>query len=214
MIGILGGTFDPIHFGHLRPALDVMQALALSQVRFVPLNVAVHRRQPLASGQQRLAMVRAALGGQPGFAADERELRRAGGSYSYDTLESLRQEVGQTVPMCLLVGSDAFRDFLSWHRPEGILQLAHLVVMQRPGREDRYDSALESWAAPRVTEDPAALAEARGGCVLFQRVIQMDISATGIRHLVAEGRSPRYLLPDAVLEMIERDGLYRTASRI
>jgi nicotinate-nucleotide adenylyltransferase len=209
MIGILGGTFDPVHFGHLRPALDVLESLGLSEMRFIPLNAAVHRPQPVASGRQRLAMLRAALNGQSDFVTDERELRRAGGSYTHDTLHSQRTEIGPEAPICLLVGADAFRQFLTWHRPDAISELAHLVVIDRPGTRPGEDPELSSWLARRLTSDPAHLARNPGGRVLFQRVTQLGISATAIRQLVARGRSPRYLLPDSVLAIIEREGFYR-----
>jgi nicotinate-nucleotide adenylyltransferase len=133
MIGIFGGTFDPIHFGHLRAALEIREALGLRELRLLPLNQAVHRAQPLADGALRLAMVRAAVDGEPGMVADDRELRRPGGSYSVDTLTEVRAEVGPDEPLCLLVGGDAFNTFFEWHRPRDILELAHLAVMQRPG---------------------------------------------------------------------------------
>jgi nicotinate-nucleotide adenylyltransferase len=209
MIGVLGGTFDPIHFGHLRPALEVLQTLGLSEVRFVPLNVAVHRDQPLASPEQRLTMLRAALVGQSAFVADDRELRRTGGSYSYDTLSSLRGELGKSVPICLLLGVDAFREFLTWHRPDGILELAHLVVMKRPGAEGLVAPVLGRRMESRLTAEVPDLWAAPGGRVLFQDVTQLDISATEIRRLIARGMSPRYLLPDAVLDIIRREGMYR-----
>jgi nicotinate-nucleotide adenylyltransferase len=210
MIGVFGGSFDPIHFGHLRPALDVLQALDLQEVRFIPLNVAVHRPQPAAPGSQRLAMVREAIQGQPGFVADERELLRGGASYSYETLVALRGDLGPRLPVCLLTGADAFRDFAGWHRPEGILSLAHLVVMQRPGACGEVDDPrLRGWVAERRAEDPEHLRRVPGGCILFQDVTQLDISATGIRALVTRCLSPRFLLPDRVLEIIEREGLYR-----
>ena len=136
MIGVLGGTFDPIHFGHLRPALDCLEALGLSELRFIPLKVAVHRPQPQAPAALRLAMLEAAIADQPGFRVYTRELERPGGSFSYDTLRSLREELGDAVPICLLVGADAFRGFPDWHRPRAILDLAHLVVMRRPGTTD------------------------------------------------------------------------------
>jgi nicotinate-nucleotide adenylyltransferase len=209
MIGILGGSFDPIHFGHLRPALDILEIFDLQELRFIPLNVAVHRPQPAASGPQRLEMVRAGIQSQPGFAADGRELERAGGSYSYDTLVSLRDELGPEVPICLMIGADAFRAFSSWYRPEGILDLAHLVVMQRPGAEPAADPAGGRWPQePRVGR-PDELRSARGGHILVQEVTQLDVSATAIRDLIRRGRSPRFLLPDPVLEIIEREGLYR-----
>ena len=208
MIGVLGGTFDPIHFGHLRPALDVRQAIGLEQVRFVPLNVAVHRRQPQATGAQRAAMARAAVTGQPELVVDENELARPGASYSYDTLLSLRQELGGRVPICLLVGSDAFRQFLTWKRPEGILELAHLVVMHRPGRDEPLSPQLQRWSKARLCAGSTELTVAPGGRILYQHVTQMDISATAIRELLSRGLSPRYLVPDAVLEFIRRHALY------
>jgi nicotinate-nucleotide adenylyltransferase len=208
MIGVLGGTFDPIHFGHLRPALDVLQGLGLQEIRFIPLSVAVHRDQPTASNEQRLAMVRAALNTQPGFVADDRELGRVGGSYSFDTLTSLRAEKGETIPIVLLIGADAFRGFRNWHLPDGILELAHLVVMQRPGFRAALDPELKRWIFPRLTTDARDLEKTGGGRILFQEVTQLDISATLVRHLIAGGKSPRFLLPDAVLSIIEREGLY------
>jgi len=209
MIGVLGGSFDPIHFGHLRPALDCLQSLGLDEVRFIPLKVAVHRTQPRAPAEVRMAMVRAAVAGAPGLAADGRELGRDGASYSYDTLHSVRREIGPAEPMCLLVGADAFNGFLSWHRPADILALAHLVVMQRPGSPGAEDPVLCDLVAERGCDDAAELHRLPGGRILHKRVTQLGISSSQIRALIADGRSARYLLPDPVLEMIERDGLYR-----
>jgi nicotinate-nucleotide adenylyltransferase len=211
MIGILGGTFDPIHFGHLRPALEVLEALALSEVRFIPLKVAVHRGQPAASVAQRLAMVRAAVGDQQGFVVDERELIRSDRSYTYDTLLSLRGELG-TAPICLLMGADAFNSFHTWYRPADILELAHLVVMQRPGSGEPEEAQLKQWLAARRANAASELHCRPAGRIFFQTVTQFDIAATAIRDLVAQGANARYLLPDPVLEIIERERLYeRTA---
>jgi nicotinate-nucleotide adenylyltransferase len=167
----------------------------------------VHREQPAASPAQRLAMARAAVAGQPGLAVDDREIRRAGRSYSVDTLAALRRELPDT-PLCLCLGTDAFSGFLSWHRPLDILDLAHLVVMQRPASPPSADPELLQLLAQRRCDAPGALRAEPGGRILLQPVTQLDISATTIRALVAAGRSPRYLLPDAVLAIIERDGLY------
>lgn len=208
MIGVLGGTFDPIHFGHLRPALDCLQSLGLDEVRLVPLKVAVHRAQPRATAEMRLAMVRAAVAGAPGLVADGRELTRDGASYSYDTLTCLRREMGPNLPICLLVGEDAFNGFLSWHRPADILTLAHLIVMQRPGSAEPDDPVLRDWVAERGCEDPAELRHLPGGRILHKRVTQLGISSSQIRALIANGRSPRYLLPDPVLQIIEGARLY------
>ncbi|AGA89884.1 nicotinate/nicotinamide nucleotide adenylyltransferase [Thioflavicoccus mobilis 8321] len=209
MIGILGGTFDPIHFGHLRPALEIAEALGLAELRLIPLNQAVHRPQPHATSHHRLAMVQAAIAGQPGFVADARELDRPGNSYSYDTLLSLRAELGPHRPLCLLLGSDAFAGFLTWHRPQEILDLAHLVVMTRPSPAPDWDTALEALHAERRVDDLAALAMRPAGRIYYQQVTQLEISATAIRARIAAGRSPRFLLPDAVIEIIEQAGLYR-----
>jgi nicotinate-nucleotide adenylyltransferase len=208
MIGIFGGTFDPIHFGHLRAALDVHQALGLSELRLLPLNVAVHREQPVASPAQRLAMVDAAIAGEPGLRADDRELRRAGHSYTVDTLASLRAELGAERPICLLVGADAFSGFFDWHRPREILRLAHLVVMQRPGARRPRDPALRAELERRLTSDRTHLQQTPAGRIWLEQVTQLDISSTRIRRMLAAGTSPRYLLPDAALHIARREACY------
>ncbi len=208
MLGILGGTFDPIHHGHLRTALDVAEAVGLGEVRFIPLRHAVHRDQPETPAAVRLAMVRAAIAGEPRFVADDRELRRDGPSYTLHTLESLRAERGATEPVCVLVGADAFREFLTWHQPHGILRLAHLVVMQRPGGTATDDPALRALVERHRAAAAIELRADPGGRILFQTVTQLDISATDIRARLRGGRSARYLVPDPVLDLIRREGLY------
>jgi len=209
MIGIFGGTFDPIHFGHLRSALEMLQDLLLQEIRFIPIRTAVHRTQPVATAAQRLAMMQAAVEGQPGFIVDPRELQRTGSSYSYDTLVSLRVEFGLRLPICLLMGLDAFVELPTWHRWEDIAGMAHLVAMRRPGADEVTDPELRRWIEPRLATNPAALAQIPGGLILFRDVTQLDISATAIRSQVVQGLSPRFLLPASVLAFIEREGLYR-----
>lgn len=203
MIGILGGTFDPIHNAHLRTALDVQQALGLEEIRLIPLRNPPHRGQPYTTAEQRLAMVKAAIKNEPRLVVDERELQREGKSYTVDTLHSLRKELGADEPICLLMGTDAFRGFPQWHQPEEILKQAHLVIMQRPGESRPY------LYPERVIEEPKQLGSSPSGLILFQAVTQLEISATAIRELVRQGRSPGYLVPDAVAEIIENLGLYR-----
>jgi nicotinate-nucleotide adenylyltransferase len=203
MIGIFGGTFDPIHFGHLRTALDVQQALDLDEVRIIPLRDPPHREQPETTTQQRLAMIRAAIADEPTFRLDTRELEREGKSYSVRTLRSLREELGEDTPICLIIGSDAFRGFPSWHKPEEILQLAHIVVMQRPG------DPLPELYPERLAKSKAELRSGPAGRIYPQPVTQLQISATGIRNLIRAGESPRYLLPDGALAIIQRENLYR-----
>lgn len=211
-VGILGGTFDPVHFGHLRAALEMQEALGLAEVRLLPCGQPPHRVLPRACAADRLAMLELALAGQSALRVDRRELERSGPSYMVDTLTSLRAELGAS-PLCLLLGSDAFLGLPQWHRWQELLPLAHLVVLQRPGwRLDSVPTPLaEMLAAHRLT----AAAELRlrpAGGILLQPVTPLDISATAIRALIAAGRSPRYLLPDAVWDYIHRRGLYAAAT--
>ncbi|MDG4554735.1 MAG: nicotinate-nucleotide adenylyltransferase [Candidatus Competibacter sp.] len=209
-IGILGGTFDPIHDGHLRPALEVLEALDLAEIRFVPCRIPAHRDSPQITAEQRLALVRLATAGQAGFAVDDRELRREGASYMVDTLASLREDLGD-IPLYLIVGADAFRELHTWHRWRELGQFAHVVVMQRPGPPKPFAPVLEEFVAPRMA-DAAALRRQPAGLILFQPVTQLDISATHIRALLARGQSPRFLLPEAVLACIHERALYRPLS--
>ncbi|MES9942209.1 MAG: nicotinate-nucleotide adenylyltransferase [Candidatus Thiodiazotropha sp. 6PLUC2] len=206
MIGIFGGTFDPIHYGHLRTALDVMQAIDLEQIRFIPLHGPVHRNPPQASPGLRLQMVEAAIAGQQGFVADDRELKRAGPSYTVDTLLDLREAFPHQT-LCLLMGMDAFNGFSNWHRPDEILQLAHLIVMKRPG-EDQLSLASQSLLKKAQGHDKSMVNRRSSGVILLQTVTQLDISATNIRTMLSQGKLPRYLMPEAVIELILAQGLY------
>lgn len=208
-IGVLGGTFDPIHFGHLRSALELLEALGLAEVRLIPCGHPPHRAPPRAPASARLAMLELAVAGQPGLRVDSRELERPGPSYMVDTLASLREEQG-SVPLCLILGSDAFLGLPGWHRWQELVRLAHLVVMHRPGWEldDHLAAPLAQLVETRRVHAAAALAAQPAGSILLVPVTPLDISATAIRHLIAAGRSPRYLLPDAVWEHIRAHGLY------
>ena len=208
-IGILGGTFDPIHYGHLRPALDLLEELELAEIRFVPCRIPAHRGTPQMTAEQRLTLVQLATDGQPGFITDDRELRREGLSYMFDTLVSLREDLGDEIPLCLIVGTDAFRELHTWHRWRELPKLAHIVVMQRPGLLKPLVPVLEAFTTPRLIYDRFALQRKPAGGILFQPVTQLNISATRIRALLARGQSPRYLLPEAVLAYIHAQALYR-----
>jgi nicotinate-nucleotide adenylyltransferase len=203
MIGILGGTFDPIHNGHLRTVLDVQQGLQLDELRLIPLRDPPHREQPTSTLEQRLKMLQSAVANEPALSVDERELNRSGKSYTLLTLQSLREELGET-PICMILGQDAFQEFPNWHKPDEILQLAHLVVMQRPG-ESRSDLYPEHF-----TDNPEQLRTISAGKIYLQPVTQLDISSAMIREMIRSGQTPRYLMPDSVLEIIERDGLYQS----
>ncbi len=213
MIGIFGGTFDPVHFGHLRPALELFEILGLEELRLVPAGTPPHRRPPRANSAQRLQMLRLAIAGQPGFVLDEREIERSGPSYMVDTLAELRSELGGQRPLCLLLGMDAFLGLTSWHRWEEIPRLAHLVVSHRPGwlpeHLDDHGGPLAELADGSMVEEPRRLADAPGGYIFMHPVTQLDISSTRIRALIRNGRNPRYLLPDGVWNHIREQGLYQ-----
>ncbi|MFZ5621703.1 MAG: nicotinate-nucleotide adenylyltransferase [Pseudomonadota bacterium] len=207
MIGIFGGTFDPIHFGHLRCAWEIAEQLALREVRMLPARVPPHRDQPVASADQRRRLLELALAGQTLLRLDTRELERDGPSYMVDTLSSLRGEVNDE-PLCLILGQDAFNGLDTWHRWEAIPGLAHLVVITRPGSALADSGPVRALVERCGVESADELRARPAGAVLFRTVTPLAISASGIRDLLAEGRSPRYLLPDAVLDCVQREGVY------
>lgn len=209
MIGIYGGTFDPVHYGHLRTAVEVKEAVGLDQVRFVPCQVPPHRGVPGAAPAQRLAMLRAALqDAEPGFFIDTRELERPGPSYMVDTLASVRCEIGAE-PLCLIVGLDAFHGLHRWHRWRDLFDLAHVLVMRRPGAAADSPEAMRILLRNRICTNALELRTSSSGLVHFVPVTQLDISATRIRSAIAAGASARYLTPDSVLGLIRTLNLYR-----
>jgi nicotinate-nucleotide adenylyltransferase len=207
MIGILGGTFDPIHFGHLRPALEIAEIFSLDELRFIPSARPPHRWQPVASAEHRLEMVKLAIAETPGFVLDEREYHRQGSSYTVDTLQSIRDDVGDT-PIVMLLGQDAFESFTDWHDWKKILTLAHIVVSSRPG----YRHARQDWMQARLIESSREMQkqmrQTAAGNICFCEVTQLDISATIIREQILAGKSSRYLLPLSVEHYIHEHQLY------
>lgn len=210
MIGILGGTFDPVHYGHLRPALEVQEALELIEVRLIPCFEPPHRQQPHASPGLRLAMLRAAVRDKPTLRVDDREIQRQGVSYMVDTLVSLREQF-PSMPLGLILGMDAFAGLPQWHRWQEITELAHIVVTHRPGwgmEQINVDEELMHLVSTRQVMTADDLQNNIAGNIYFIPVTQLDISATQIRRLCSSGKQIQYLLPDAVAEMIQRQGIY------
>ena len=206
-IGVFGGTFDPVHYGHLRTAYEMLQALRLREVRFVPAGDPPHREPPRVAARQRLELVRAAVADQPGFVVDDREVRRGGPSYTVLTLSELRAE-HPAAPLCLVVGMDAFRGLPTWHRWQELLDLAHVVAAPRPGWVAPTDGPLAELLETRRAGSVETLHARAAGCLYVQPVTQMEISSTELRGLLAAGRDPRYLVPDAVRDAIVRTGCY------
>lgn len=209
MIGILGGTFDPVHHGHLRLAIEVYERLGLREVRFIPAARPAHRYQPLASPLQRLTMLKLALEGERALRVDEREMERPGPSYMVDTLYSLRQEVGNT-PLVLIIGTDAFNGIMHWHNWEQLIDLTHFLIVQRPGCPSSDEADVKEFLQRHAVEDSASLHQQPAGHIFILEHPSITLSATYVRHTLKAGRNPRYLLPVSVLQFIQREGLYRS----
>lgn len=208
VVGLLGGTFDPIHHGHLRLALECALAAGCDAMRLVPACVPPHRHAPVAGAAQRLHMAQLAVAGAADLGVDDSEIRRGGTSFTVDTLEALRRHVGG--PLCLVLGQDAFRQLRTWHRWESLLELAHLVVAGRPGTGgETADATMAELERRHGVADAAALRRHTSGSILRVTVPALDISSTRIRTMIATGRSVRYLVPDPVIQFIQQEGLYR-----
>lgn len=205
---IYGGTFDPIHHGHLRTALEVADRLGVATVNLVPCHIPPHRGATGASAEQRLKLLDLAVADEPQLAVDDRELRRAGASYTADTLRQLREELGPDQPLVMVVGTDSFAGFDRWREWQSIPELAHILVVQRPGAELDPSGAPARMLAQRRVSTPESLKTRPRGLMLDLQLPLLDISATGIRERVSTGRSARYLMPDAVWREIRRQGLY------
>ncbi|MCP4043651.1 MAG: nicotinate-nucleotide adenylyltransferase [Gammaproteobacteria bacterium] len=209
MIGILGGTFDPVHNGHLRLAMEIMEELGVDQVRLVPANVPPHRTAPAAAAENRVEMLEAALKDVTGLIPDRRELKRDGPSFTLDTLISLRSEFPHA-PLGLIVGMDAFCTLDTWHNWRQLADYAHIIVAQRPNSPEPRGEVADLLRQRRIAS-LEQLHERDSGHIFIHATPLLDISATRIRALIAAGANPRYLLPDSVIEIIHNRGLYLDA---
>ncbi|WP_010323610.1 nicotinate-nucleotide adenylyltransferase [Marinobacterium stanieri] len=205
----MGGTFDPVHNGHLRTALELKQWLGVDQVCLIPSGAPVHRDEPGCTPQQRLEMVQLAVQDEPALAADAREIESDDPSYSLLTLKALRAERGADCPIIMTMGMDAYQTLPSWHQWQSFLDYAHILVLARPGYDggDANAELLDFTGrhqAPAVDE----LLKAPSGRVFIQELTPLGISATQIRQLIAQGQSPRYLMPEPVWHYIQYNTLY------
>lgn len=204
---IFGGTFDPVHFGHLRAAEEIREILAMDRFHLLPCGQPPHREAPLASPAQRVEMLRLAVGTSDGFTIDTREVDRPGPSFMADTLQSIRAAFPDS-PLALVVGQDAANSLHRWHRWRELPHLAHLVVMSRHGDTKAYAPEVESVLEKSRATDPKELLRNRDGKFFEIAIDSLAVSASGIRDMIRSGRSPRFLLPDPVLNYIHRNGLY------
>jgi nicotinate-nucleotide adenylyltransferase len=207
-VGVFGGTFDPVHYGHLRSALELVERLQLRELRLMPSAVPPHRDTPACPAAHRAAMVALAVAGEPRLVCDDRELRRAGASYTIDSLMELRGELGDGHSLCLVLGCDALLAINTWHRWQELLDWAHVVVIARPGWQLPGEGPVADWLKHHRLADPRGLRQRPNGGILVEELRPLAISSTEIRGILAAGRSPRYLLPQAVLEYIEGHHLY------
>lgn len=210
LIGLLGGTFNPIHYGHLSMAQELADALDLDEVRFIPSANTPHKTAPNVSAEHRCYMAQLAIQNNPKFKLDTRELNRKGASYTIDTLISLRSELGDDVALSLMMGSDAFTKLNTWHRWQELLNFCHLILVQRPSSliKQPLDNALEALLHQRYTDDLDDLSAQASGCIHMQSVTALDISSTAIRAAFQHKLTPHYLMPENVIHYIQLHQLY------
>lgn len=210
-LGILGGTFDPIHFGHLRLAEECADSLRLDEVRFLPAAKPWQRSGLIVPVEHRIEMVRLGVETNPRFQVDAREAERAGPTYTVDTLASMRREFGDARPLVMIVGSDQFLNLPTWSRWQKLFEFAHIAVARRanePFDLGELPPALAATVTQRLTNDRSALTEPAGR-VFSIEMTPLKISSSQIRTLVRTRVSARYLLPAAVYEYILKHGLYQ-----
>jgi len=214
VIGLFGGTFNPVHRGHIEPVLDVRDFLGLAGVHFVPVNVPSHRDAPGVEAAERLDMLQLALGTESasGLLADDREIRRGGSSYSIDTLAELRALYGPDHSLVLILGLDAFLDLPSWHRFDELLDFAHIAVMERPG--SKLPTQLPTWWRDALTDDPATLGNSTCGKIIHVDVNELDISSTAVRGALKSGDSVGNWLHPNVAAFIETNRLYDCGGQV
>lgn len=212
LIGVLGGTFNPIHFGHLRLAQELTDALNLKEVRFIPAANPPHKDAPSVSAFYRAEMVKLAIADNPSFKLDERELQREGASYTIDTLISLRSKIGPEVALCLIMGSDAFTRLNTWHRWQEILDYCHIILVQRPPitvtNQPPLANELTLLLQNHYTENVSDLTNQNAGFIHMQTITALSISSTAIRAAFKLKQIPRYLMPQTVIDYIAINQLY------
>ena len=209
-IGIYGGTFDPVHYGHLRPNLELCEIFALDHVRFIPAFQPPHRDEPQTPAEQRCEMVAQAIQVEPRFVLDDREIKRGGPSYTVETLKSLRQDYPDN-PLCLLMGMDAFSGVDRWYHWQELLDYAHIIVSQRPETDfhasEQWPTAIQTLYQEHKGERQA-VSESLCGTIRLEAVTQLSISATDIRNRLKNKQSIRFLMPEPVINLIKYYNLY------
>lgn len=208
-IAMLGGTFDPVHIGHLRSAIELREQLMLDCVHMVVNRQPPHRQSPGVDGADRLHLLEAAVKELPGIEADSRELMREGPSYSVDTLRSLRAQYSSDACMMMVIGADAAASLNQWHEPLQLFDYAHIVIIARPGEPCELPDSVKALLHGKKATSPEALFETPcGQYLLLSLPTPVSLSATTIRERLRHGMSVRYLVPDAVEKKIQARQLY------
>ena len=212
MLIVFGGSFDPVHIGHLRSAIELQELFGgpgHCALRLLPARQHALKGPTHASAEQRRAMLEVAVSGLPNMAVDARELSREGLSRTYDTLATIRAEEGADVPLAFAMGSDAWHSVQQWYRWLELPDLAHIIILRRPAPDsEAHVSISGSWHS-RLTRDPHDLASSPCGRILPLDLVQLEISSTRIRAALARQQSVRFLLPESVIDYIQRHALYR-----
>lgn len=206
MIGIMGGTFDPIHNGHLQFAIEIAETFNLQEIRVIPCHIPSHRQQSVATPQQRMEMVKLAIQNESRFILDQREFKRKGASYTFDTLVTLREEFGQQISFNLIIGTDAFQFFDRWYRWKEILKLTHIIVAYRPNCPHR--AIKHHYFESHYTNNIRNLKNEPAGFIYFMPVTQLAISASLIRKKIRQKQSVKYLLPSSVWHYVNQHHIY------
>jgi nicotinate-nucleotide adenylyltransferase len=208
LVGVFGGTFNPVHYGHLRSALELVEKLKLEQLSLLPSALPPHRDAPNCSAERRAEMVHLAVSGESRLVCDAREMQRPGKSYTIDSLIELRGELGAQQSLCMVLGCDAVQDIAMWHRWQELLDWAHIVIITRPGWQLPRTGQVAQWLKTHQLESSALLRQRPFGGIIVEELRPLAISSTEIRDLLASGRSARYLLPQPVLDYIQTHKLY------
>jgi len=213
LVGIFGGTFDPIHYGHLRVAEEIVETVGLQKMYFVPAGMPRLRYSPVASSQHRVEIVRLAIQKNPDFVLDEREIYRDGVSYSIDTVREFKQEFGEEVRLCFILGADAFIKLPEWNNWKELFNLCHFIVSTRPGYsltliKELLSKELREECSQRWVSNTESLRKDTSGLIFIASTTMLDISATSIRAHIAAGRSVRHLVPSVTVNYISKNKLY------
>ena len=213
LVGIFGGTFDPIHYGHLRIAEEIVKTVGLQKLYFVPAGMPRLRHSPVASPQHRVEIVRLAIQKNPDFVLDEREINRGGVSYSIDTVREFKQEFGEEIRLCFVLGADAFINLPEWNNWKELFNLCNFIVSTRPGYtltliKELLSKELREECSQRWVSNTESLRKDTSGLIFIASTTMLDISATSIRAHIADGRNVRHLVPSATVNYISENKLY------